>query len=124
MRTSKIALHSDISRPASDKTFCPLIPDRLFTPVAAPIHAGRLLIAVNNAVSRHKALDLFRFVVGYRNGVRQNQHSILIEHAGFDLRGGNNRLTSNGKSQRAALRLLKTYIAREIFKTMREHSWP
>lgn len=35
-----------------------------------------------------------------------------------------NRLTSNGKSQRAALRLLKTYIAREIFKKMREHSWP
>jgi transposase len=29
------------------------------------------------------------------------------------------RLTSNGKSQRAALRLLKTYIAREIFRTMR-----
>jgi transposase len=29
------------------------------------------------------------------------------------------RLTSQGKSQRAALRLLKTYIAREIFKTMR-----
>jgi transposase len=29
------------------------------------------------------------------------------------------RLTSNGKSQRAALRSLKTYIAREIFKTMR-----
>jgi transposase len=30
------------------------------------------------------------------------------------------RLTSNGKSQRAALRLLKTYIAREIFRTMRQ----
>jgi transposase len=30
------------------------------------------------------------------------------------------RLTSNGKSQRAALRSLKTYIAREIFKTMRQ----
>ena len=32
------------------------------------------------------------------------------------------RLTSNGKSQRAALRLLKTYIAREIFRTMRHCS--
>jgi len=30
------------------------------------------------------------------------------------------RLTSNGKSQRAALRLLKTYIAREIYRTMRQ----
>ena len=32
------------------------------------------------------------------------------------------RLTSNGKSQRAALRLLKTYIAREIYRTMRHCS--
>src|ERR1700751_3082999 len=30
------------------------------------------------------------------------------------------RLTSSGKRQRAALRLLKTYIAREIFRTMRQ----
>jgi transposase len=34
------------------------------------------------------------------------------------------RLTTNGKSQRAALRLLKTYIAREIFKVMLQHSCP
>jgi transposase len=31
---------------------------------------------------------------------------------------------NNGKSQRAALRLLKTYIARELFRTMGEHRWP
>jgi transposase len=30
------------------------------------------------------------------------------------------RLTSKGKTQRAALRLLKTYIAREIFRSMRQ----